>query len=162
MFQKMRPRPGFKITPWVVISTLLWVVSCAEVPITHRHSLHLVPDSELLSLSYQQYDQVLDQSKLSDDAEATAMIRRVGLRIQGAVERYFQQIGRLDHLDGVGRRAADVRFRLHLGRSVHISDHRHARKGLAQPANVGSRAYRANCPFDTEGQFLFQKGMHSQ
>ena len=28
---------------------LFYVVGCAEVPITHRRSLHLVPESELLS-----------------------------------------------------------------------------------------------------------------
>ena len=43
---------------------LFYVVACAEVPITHRKSLHLVPDSELLTMSLQQYSEVLKKSKL--------------------------------------------------------------------------------------------------
>jgi predicted Zn-dependent protease len=76
------------------------LAACATVPLTGRKQLSLIPESQMMAMSFQQYDQVLDESSISDDAEATAMVRRVGLRIQGAVERYFQQIGRLDHLDG--------------------------------------------------------------
>jgi len=84
---------GFRIVPWIVISTVLWMVSCAEVPITHRHSLHLVPDSELLSLSYQQYDQVLHESRLSNDAQKVAMVRRVGTRIARSAETFLREAG---------------------------------------------------------------------
>ncbi|MBU8871554.1 MAG: M48 family metallopeptidase [Gemmatimonadales bacterium] len=44
-------------------------------------------------MSFQQYDEVLSESKLSEDAEATALVRGVGLRIQVAVERYFRERG---------------------------------------------------------------------
>ena len=33
---------------------LLQMTGCAEVPITHRRGLHLVPESELLTMSFQQ------------------------------------------------------------------------------------------------------------
>ena len=79
---------------------VLLLAACATVPLTGRKQLSLIPESQMMTMSYQQYDQVLDESKLSNDAEATAMIRRVGLRIQAAVERYFQQSGNLSHLDG--------------------------------------------------------------
>ena len=42
---------------------LFYVVACAEVPITHRKSLHLVPESELLTMSLQQYDEVLKKKQ---------------------------------------------------------------------------------------------------
>ena len=45
---------------------------------------------------------------------------------------------RLHHLDGVGRGAADVRLRLHLGRGVDVGDDRHARVALAQQPHVGA------------------------
>jgi predicted Zn-dependent protease len=92
----MRFRHRFKITPWAVIGILLWVVSCAEVPITHRRSLHLVPDSELLTLSYQQYDQVLRESRHSKDAQKVAMVRRVGGRIARAAETFLGEAGQGD------------------------------------------------------------------
>jgi len=41
----------FQVVPMVVLGILLGIVSCVEVPVTHRHSLHLVPDSELLTVS---------------------------------------------------------------------------------------------------------------
>jgi predicted Zn-dependent protease len=74
------------------------MASCAEVPITHRRSLHLVPDSELLSLSYQQYGQVLHQSRLSTDTDNVQMVRRVGNRIARSAEAFLRDEGKGDTL----------------------------------------------------------------
>lgn len=76
------------------------VAGCATVPITGRHQLNLVPDSEMNALSFQQYDQVLAESRLSQDREATAMVERVGLRIEKAVEQYFAERGQSNYLQG--------------------------------------------------------------
>ena len=83
---------------WVVRRYLLlaialtWFVSsCATVPITGRSQLSFIPDSTMLSMSLQEYDQFLQESTLSDDAESTAMVKDVGRRIQGAVEQYFTE-----------------------------------------------------------------------
>jgi predicted Zn-dependent protease len=65
------------------------VSACSSVPITGRKQVMLVSDSEIQTMSYQQYDQFLKENKLSTDAEKTAMIKRVGTRIQGAVEEYM-------------------------------------------------------------------------
>ena len=83
-----------------LLIALLLVAACATVPITGRRQLSLIPDSEMNSMSFQQYDQVIAESKLSTDAEATAMVKRVGVRIQKAVEKYFAQEGMSHHLDG--------------------------------------------------------------
>lgn len=64
---------------------------CSTVPITGRSQLNLIPASEINSLSFQQYDDFLKQNKLSNDAENTAMVKRVGSNIQKAVETYFAQ-----------------------------------------------------------------------
>jgi predicted Zn-dependent protease len=66
---------------------------CAEVPITHRKGLHLVPETELLSMSLQQYDEVLKTSKLSTDTQRVEMVRRVGNRIAKAAEAFLAEIG---------------------------------------------------------------------
>ncbi|HEY7729107.1 MAG TPA: M48 family metallopeptidase [Candidatus Eisenbacteria bacterium] len=79
---------------------LLAGLSCATVPITGRSQLHLIPDSEMMSMSYSEYDQVLKSSKLSGDATQTDLVRRVGRRVQGAVERYFADRGMADKLRG--------------------------------------------------------------
>ncbi len=88
-------RKPSRIISWVFFPALFMaVVSCATVPITGRKSLHLVPESELLSLSLQQYREVLKESKLSKDREKTAMVRRVGGNIAKAAEAFLREKGR--------------------------------------------------------------------
>lgn len=82
----------------VVLCGLL--AACATVPITGRRQLSLIPESQMNAMSFSQYDQVLKESKLSQDAAATAQVKRVGAKIQGAVERYFQQQGQSHQLEG--------------------------------------------------------------
>ncbi len=87
----------------LTISVLLLAVlvaACATVPITGRKQLSLISDSEMNAMSFQQYEQVISESSLSTDAEATAMIKRVGGRIQVAVEKYFRDHGMSNHLKG--------------------------------------------------------------
>ena len=72
---------------------LFYVVACAEVPITHRKSLHLVPDSELLTMSLQQYSDVLNKSKLSTDQQKVQMVRKVGSKIAKAAEAFLAEAG---------------------------------------------------------------------
>lgn len=81
-----------------LLAVSVLVASCATVPITGRRQLSLIPESQMLSMSYKEYDSFLESNKVSDDATATAMVKRVGGRIQGAVETYFAgqgQSGRL-------------------------------------------------------------------
>lgn len=76
------------------------IAACATVPITGRRQLSLIPESQMNAMSFSQYDQVLKESQLSRDAAATAQVKRVGARIQDAVERYFQQQGQSQQLEG--------------------------------------------------------------
>jgi predicted Zn-dependent protease len=77
---------------------LLQFQGCAEVPITHRRGLHLVPESELMSMSLQQYDDVLKKSKLSTDTRQVEMVRRVGNRIAKAAEAFLTDTGQQDKI----------------------------------------------------------------
>lgn len=83
-----------------ILTTLLLVAACASVPLTGRHQLNIIPDSQMNALSFQQYDQVMAESTLSDNDKWTTGIRRVGGRIQQAVEEYFASQGQSDRLDG--------------------------------------------------------------
>lgn len=76
-----------------VIVTLFFLTSCATVPVTGRKSIHLVPDSQLLTLSLQQYAEVLKKSKLSTDQERVQMVRRVGKNIAQGTEEFLEQSG---------------------------------------------------------------------
>lgn len=87
-----------KILSLLVAGLILY--SCATVPVTGRRQLSLVPNSEILPLSYDQYQQVLKENKLSNNKEWSAMVKNVGRKIQGAVEQYMKQKGLSDQLDG--------------------------------------------------------------
>lgn len=78
----------------------LMFYGCATVPLTGRKQLSLVSNSEILPLSYDQYKQVLKESKLSDNKEWTAMVKRAGKNIQLAAERFMRQQNALDQLEG--------------------------------------------------------------
>ena len=67
--------------------------SCATVPITERRSLQIMPDSEMTTLSLQQYSEVLKKSTLSNDPQKVQMVRRVGGRIAQATEEFFRESG---------------------------------------------------------------------
>jgi predicted Zn-dependent protease len=84
----------------LAVAGLLLIVACATVPVTGRRQLSLIPASEMLSTSYQQYDEVLASNKVSTDAKNTALVKKVGNNIKTAVERYFQQQGQSDALAG--------------------------------------------------------------
>jgi predicted Zn-dependent protease len=76
-----------------LIVLLLLSIGCSTVPVTGRKSLNILPDSELLSMSLQQYDDVLKKSKLSNDPAKIQMVKRVGERIARATEQFFTEQG---------------------------------------------------------------------
>ncbi len=81
-----------------IVSLTLSLAACSTVPITGRSQLSLIPGSSMLSMSLQEYDTFLKEHKLSTNQEQTQMVKRVGARIQGAVERYFEASGLKEHL----------------------------------------------------------------
>lgn len=78
----------------------LFTYSCSTVPVTGRSQLSIIPSSQLMALSYQQYDQFLGENKLSKNTKQTAQIKQIGAKIQKAVELYFAEKNMSDHLDG--------------------------------------------------------------
>jgi predicted Zn-dependent protease len=81
-------------------SCLFMATACSTVPITGRRQLSLVSDAEMNTMAATEYQKVLASSKLSSNSSQTAMVRRVGQRIQQAVETYFRQQNRQDQLEG--------------------------------------------------------------
>lgn len=91
----------------ITVFTLLLLASCTTVPITGRSQLNLIPGSSMLSMSLQQYDTFLKEHKVSTNKEQTDMVKRVGARIQNAVERYFTA-------KGMASRLADYKWEFNL------------------------------------------------
>lgn len=86
--------------PLLLIAGLAMLAACTTVPITGRRQLSLVSDSEINSLATTQYRQVIAKGPLSTNATQTALVRRVGQRIQQAVETYFRQQNATNQLAG--------------------------------------------------------------
>lgn len=85
----------------IVFSLLaLFLYACARVAVTGRQQLNLVSNSEILPMAEQQYDSVIRNSKLSNNAQQTAMVKNVGTRIQKAVERYMAEQNASSELNG--------------------------------------------------------------
>jgi predicted Zn-dependent protease len=86
------------ISSFLLVLVAFFAQGCAEVPITHREGLHLVPESQLLTLSFQQYEQVLKTSKLSSDQGKTHLVRTVGERIARSAEAFLKDSGESDKI----------------------------------------------------------------
>ena len=83
----------------ILLSSVL-IYSCATVPVTGRKQVSLVSNAEIIQMSSQQYNQVLQESKLSTDQQQVAMIKRVGNNIKNAVEQYMAAKGATSELAG--------------------------------------------------------------
>lgn len=87
-----------KVISLVMVITLLY--SCATVPVTGRKQLSLVSSGEINAMSAQQYKEVIAKGPLSNNKEQTDLVKRVGVRIQKAVEQYMAQKGASAQLAG--------------------------------------------------------------
>ncbi len=80
---------------YIFIFPLLFIglTGCSTVPYTGRSQLSLVPDSQIMEMSRNSYQQVLSESKPSRDREAVATVERVGRRIAAAAEDFMREQG---------------------------------------------------------------------
>ena len=88
------------ITSLVAILTVFIFQTCSTVPLTGRSQLNMIPSSEMLAMSYQQYDEFLRENKLSTNAAEVNMVKRVGSNIQLAVEKYMSNNNLTSRLTG--------------------------------------------------------------
>ncbi|MCW3078263.1 MAG: Peptidase [Bacteroidetes bacterium] len=79
----------FTIIAALTVSVL---ISCHKNAITGSHNLTLVPESEMITMSKTEYGQFLSQNPpLPSSDDRVQLVRRVGTRIQKAVEEYHAQ-----------------------------------------------------------------------
>ncbi len=91
------------------------ITACSRVPLTGRSQLLLVPNSEVLALSSQQYRQFLDTSRVVPANSANSeMVTRVGTRIRRGVEQYM-------NANGLGSRLEGFNWEYHLVQSPQVN-----------------------------------------
>lgn len=81
--------------------TIFVLYSCHKNAITGKRSLNLVPESEIMTMSYSEYDKFLTENRaLPDFNDNVILVRKVGTRIQTAVEKYYADKGLSSQLNG--------------------------------------------------------------
>lgn len=68
---------------------LLMLVNCNTNPFTGKKTMALVSNDKLIPMSFQQYNQVLSESKVLKDTKDADMIQKVGYKIKVAAERWL-------------------------------------------------------------------------
>lgn len=76
-----------------ILLLMLILASCSSVPVTGRKQMLLVSDSEVLTLSLQEYDQFMKTASKSTNYKSIALVQKVGRNIANAVERYLNENG---------------------------------------------------------------------
>lgn len=71
----------------------LLVAACAEVAFTGRSQVKLIPDSELNTMSFSQYDQFLNENTPLRSGPELEMVRRIGHNVKLAAETYYRANG---------------------------------------------------------------------
>src|SRR5690606_22655060 len=69
------------------------VVACSTNPFTGKQTLALVPNSQILPMSYQQYSQFLSENKVVTGTAEANMVKNVGQKIASASERWLTANG---------------------------------------------------------------------
>lgn len=90
---RLKPASSALAAGVLTVGVLALLVACATVPITNRQSLQMVPDSELMALSLDQYRQVLAKSRISTDQKQVALVRKVGMKLARASEEFLREAG---------------------------------------------------------------------
>jgi len=86
------------ITTFVLLA--IFILSCNSVPVTGRKQLTIIPNNELMAMSFQQYDEFLKENPPSKDVEKTQMVQRIGNKIKNSVEEYMRKNHMSDLLEG--------------------------------------------------------------
>src|SRR5438045_3505851 len=89
-----------KIISSVLLATV-FLFSCHKNAVTGKRSLTLLPESEMMAMSFSEYDKFLAEHKtLPVTDERVVMVKRCGLRIQKAVEQFHAEKKLTKDLEG--------------------------------------------------------------
>lgn len=78
----------------ILLMGLSFVVSaCQKVPFTDRKQVKLLPESTMNSMSFTNYQQFLQENKLSTNQQQVALVKKVGNDIKNAAEKYYKSNG---------------------------------------------------------------------
>jgi len=76
------------------------VLSCSKNPFTGKSGLAFVPNSQILPMSFQQYNQFLSENKVITGTPDAKRVETVGMKIKTAAERWLNANGQSTYLEG--------------------------------------------------------------
>lgn len=93
----------------ILLAMLVFLVllGCKRNPVTGRNAVNLIGDDSINSMAEQQYNMVLDQSRVITGTQNAQMVDRVGERIENAVIRFMKANGEYESI-------ADWQWEYHL------------------------------------------------
>jgi len=74
----------------LLLVVLALPIGCETVPYTGRHQIQLVSPNEEAQMGVQSYKEIVGKATLSTDAQATAMVQRVGSRIAAVTDLKYE------------------------------------------------------------------------
>ncbi len=84
--------------PIVALGTIILFMSCATNPFTGKKTLAIVPNSQILPMAFQQYNQFLGENKVVKGTTEAQKIQIIGQKIAKASERWLTANGHADYL----------------------------------------------------------------
>jgi predicted Zn-dependent protease len=83
-----------------LLVVFLTFIACAKVPLTGRKQFIAIPGDEINSLGITTYHEVVDSVGLSKNQQYENQVKRVGVRITAAVEKYLSQNNLSNRIEG--------------------------------------------------------------
>ncbi|MBT0608770.1 M48 family metallopeptidase [Aequorivita echinoideorum] len=76
-----------------IFAVAIFAIACNTNPFTGKQTLALVPNSQILPMAFQQYEQFLSENKVVTGTSNANMVKSVGQKIAAASERYLNANG---------------------------------------------------------------------
>lgn len=90
-----------KIRVFAILITVATLIACARVPISGRKQVNLLPESQMIAMSFEQYGQFLSANNVVGETDRQAqMVAGIGAKIAVAVEKYLKDIGQSKRVEG--------------------------------------------------------------
>lgn len=89
-----------RINSIILLLAAIIFVQCSTVAVTGRKQLSLISNSEIIPMSFQEYEKVKANNQVITGTPEAEMVKRVGNNIKISVEQYMAERGLSDQLNG--------------------------------------------------------------
>ncbi|MDA3820907.1 MAG: M48 family metallopeptidase [Candidatus Delongbacteria bacterium] len=84
---------------FALVVSFLMLTACSTVPLINRKQVLFVPQSQILSMSYTNYNQFLDTNQVSTNQTEVNKVKTVGNNISTGVEEFLKENGLTNRLE---------------------------------------------------------------